>query len=78
MIIIEAKENTDLIRADVFLTKHLSSISRAQVATGIKKGLITVNNTVFKPSHLVQKNDVFSVNLEQKLDIYLEAQKISH
>lgn len=77
MIIIEAKENTHSIRADVFLTKRLSDLSRAQITTGIKKGLITVNNNIFKPSYLVQKNDVFKINLEQKLDIYLEAQNIN-
>ncbi len=77
MIIIQAKENTDLIRADVFLTKHLLDISRAQIAAGIKKGLITVNNAVFKPSYLVQKNDIFNINLDKKTDIYLEAQDIN-
>lgn len=64
------------IRLDKFLISRLPDYSRSQIQELIKKGLITVNNTVIKTGYKLRTDDLIRVNLPAPPLIKLAPQPI--
>lgn len=63
-------------RTDFFLTDVLSDYSRTQIQNYIKKNHILLHNEPFKPSRLIEGNEIFEINIPVPEPTKLVPQKI--
>lgn len=54
-------------RIDAYLTSTFSGFSRSHIAREIKKGNVSVNGEIPKPSYLINFNDTICVNLSEEI-----------
>lgn len=69
------KENKDK-RLDIFLSEHLSDLSRNYIQRLIKSKNILVNGEKVKANYKLKEQDTVSINLLNKKFVQLKAQKI--
>ena len=62
-------ELTDEIRIDTYLAEYMQGVSRSKIQSEIKKGSVTVNNKLTKPSYQLREGDVVEVNFSQTIKI---------
>jgi 23S rRNA pseudouridine1911/1915/1917 synthase len=73
----EVSEGEDRERLDVFLTKHMESVSRSNVARMITGGNVIVNGKVAKANYKVHTLDKIEVSLPEVASLECVAEDIS-
>lgn len=64
-------------RLDKFLAELYSHYSRSQMKQFLKAGSILVNQTIQKPSYLIQENDVITFEIEAVEEVTIEPEPIN-
>jgi 23S rRNA pseudouridine1911/1915/1917 synthase len=63
-------------RLDVYLSEKISDISRSKIYNLIKKGDITINNSLQKAGYILKKGDIVKVTIPEPLPSKITAEKI--